>query len=352
MDDEQPDSPSYDDAAYRDQRLPTIDEVAAAAGVSKTTVSHVLSGRRPVAAATKARVLQVVGAMDFRPSGLATSLKKSRSLTVAVVVQDLTNPFYPALARGVQQSVHEAGYLNLLVDAGNDPATARTFVLDAVDRRVDGMVLAGLDIDAAGLAGVARAGIPVVSVGRALPGTLVDVVSANDVQVAFDAVAHLVARGHVRIAAISGPQSSGPGRDRLRGFTDGMQAAGLRTPQRLLATGDWTREGSHRAMAKLLALATPPTAVFCANDLMAIGALDAARERGIDVPGALAVIGVDDIDAASLVTPALTTVRIPATEIGRRAGHLLLERIATPRRGRDQLTNVHVDHDLIVRSST
>lgn len=345
-------SPGPHDGDHRAQRLPTIDEVAAVAGVSKTTVSHVLSGRRPVAPATKARVLQVVGAMDFRPSGLATSLKRSRSFTVAVVVQDLTNPFYPALARGVQEAVHAAGYLNLLVDAEDDPATARTFLLDAVDRRVDGMILAGLDIDAAGLVSVARAGIPVISVGRALPGTLVDVVSANDVQIAVDAVTHLVSRGHKRIATISGPQSSAPGRDRLRGFTDAMHAAGLRTPQRLFAMGDWTREGSSRAMDRLLALAAPPTAVFCANDLMAIGALDAARRRGIDVPNQLAVIGVDDIDAASLVTPALTTVRIPATEIGRRAGRLLLERIATPPSGRGPLANVHVDHNLIVRSST
>lgn len=332
----------------------TIASVAAAAGVSKTTVSHVLSGRRPVSSATRASVMAVVEQLRYRPNALARSLTALRSHTVAVLVNDVLNPFYPALARGVQDAVHGSGYVNLLLDAAGDPARVREFLGIALDRRVDGVVLASLEVDGSDVHEVRRAGVPVVAVGVPLHDSIraeVDVVTSDDRLLAADAVAALVALGHVRIAMICGPQDSSPGALRAAGYRAACTKAGLRVTASMIATGDWTRDGGQQAMSELLTARTPPTAVLCANDLMAIGAVDTCRANGVSVPHDIAVHGIDDIDAASLVTPALSTVHIPATTIGHQAGTLLLERMGAgsvdpePR-------HLTIGHQLIKRAST
>lgn len=332
----------------------TIAAVAAAAGVSKTTVSHVLSGRRPVSEATRAKVLTVVDQLRYRPSMLARSLASLRSHTVAVVVHDITNPFYPALARGVQESVHGEGFVNLLLDAAGDPLRVREFLGIALDRRVDGIVLASLDVASADTHEVRRAGVPMVAIGRPLDPAVreeVDVVTADDERIAADAVDALVALGHRRIGLISGSPDSSPGILRATGYRRACAATGLRVPRSLTATGDWTREGGHKAMLTLLAARIPPTAVLCANDLMGIGAVEACHARGLRVPDDMAVHGIDDIDAAALVTPSLSTVHIPADGIGRQAGALLLERVGADS-GTAEPRQVAVTHRLVRRAST
>lgn len=330
--------------------LPRIDEVAQAAGVSKTTVSHVLSGRRPVSDATRARVLAVVKEMGFRPNGVARSLKSNKSLTVAILVEDVTNPFYPALARGVQLALHSHGYMNFVVDVGQSPHRSDQLLLDAVDRRVDGLILASLAIDPKAVESVIGAGVPVVAAGPAVPGMSVDMVFADDRQIGRDAGRYLVQLGHSKIGSISGPQSSVNGRERQAGFLEALEEAGVKPAKTRQAQGDWTRAGGRESMTRLINARAVPTAVFCANDLMAIGALDSLRAAGLGAPSDVAVVGVDDIDAASLVTPALTTVRIPAGEIGARAGRLLLARMESREQNRLPVVE-HVAHELIIRES-
>lgn len=331
--------------------MPTIEDVAAAARVSKTTVSHVLSGKRPVAAATQAKVRRVIEELGFRPSALARGLTSSRSHTVALMVPDVTNPFYPELARGVQEAVRASGLLVLLADAANSAQQERAFLGEALERRVDGIVVSSFHLTPADLAPALRQSVATISVGPQLAGAEVDVVSADDRQIGRDAVAHLAERGHDLIAAITGPIDAHPGLGRFEGFRDEMRARSLSLPQSRLVHSDFTREGGRAAMERLLkGRAKRPTAVFAANDLMAIGALDAARAAGLSVPGDLAVLGVDDIDAASLVSPALSTVRIPAREIGHAAGRLLVDRIdgVLPPAHRTTL----VAHELIRRETT
>lgn len=321
--------------------------VADAAGVSKTTVSHVLSGRRPVAAKTKRNVLKVMQDLGFQPNYFAQALSAKRSLALALIVQDLTNPYYPTLGRGLQLAVGGAGYVVMLFDAGAGSDMGQAAVKAAIQRRVDGVVIAvGAAEHAAALD---AAGIAAVAVGAGSSAANLDWVSADDERIARDAVAHLYGAGYRRIATIAGPPDRDPGGKRLRGYRDEMTELGLDLDPSLVAFGDWTREGGSAAMAQLLEGMRPPSAVFCANDLMAIGALDVAHERGLRVPQDLAISGVDDIDAASLVRPTLTTIRIPALEIGRAAGNLLLSRIAdgdsTPAR------HVLVQHSVLVRQS-
>jgi len=330
--------------------MPTIAAVAAAAGVSKTTVSHVLSGKRPVSPATRRTVLNVIDELGFQPNSLAQALRSRRTGTVAVLVPDVTNPFYPALARGLQRSLLAQDYLLLLADVGIGDRAVHAFLADAVQRRVDGIVIAALAVTAEDLRTVARARISVVSVGVRLPIDGSDVVSSDDEAVAFDATTYLVNRGHRRIANIGGQPGTPPALGRAKGYRAALEHAGLDLPDGMQVVGDWTRDGGERAMRRILEHATRPTAVFCANDLMAIGAMDAVIAAGLRVPQDVALVGVDDIEAASLVRPALTTMRIPADEIGQVAGSLLLERIGadTAPIGR----SIRVSHELVVRDST
>lgn len=325
-----------------------IQDVADAAGVSKTTVSHVLSGNRPVSLATRRKVERIMDELGFRPNFFAQALNSNKSHTVALIAQDMTNPFYPALARGLQGSVASANQVVMLFDAGAGQSLTRAFVQDVIQRRVDGVVVAVSNVEDE-LLELQRAGIAVVAVGSGLSGFPIDWVSADDERIGSDATMHLHLKGHRRIATITGPPSAEPGSARLAGYVKAMGELGLETDANLCAVGDWTREGGAAALYRLLDQDEPPTAVFCANDLMAIGALDAALESGLDVPGDLAIVGVDDIDAAGLVRPGLTTVRVPAQDIGRAAGDLLLHRIA------EGTTTSHrhvlVQHSLIQRQS-
>jgi LacI family transcriptional regulator len=308
-----------------------IQAVADAAGVSKTTVSHVISGKRPVSTATRRHVESVMEELGFQPNFFAQALQRNRSNTIALIVQDITNPFYPALARGLQTTVASHNQVVLLFDAGAGDAITHAFVKDIIQRRVDGVVVAVSNVDD-DLSKLIKAGIAVVAVGSGLSDRPMDWVSADDVRIASDAVTRLNSAGHTRIAILSGPSGTEPAVGRLAGYRKTMQALGLELAKDLVAIGDWTTEGGTRAMNELLALKEHPTAVFCANDLMAI-----------------ALIGVDDIDAAALVRPALSTLRVPAQEIGQAAGELLLRRLS----GGDDPSHRHVlvQHTLINRDS-
>ena len=325
-----------------------IQAIAEAAGVSKTTVSHVLSGKRPVAAATKERVLKIMEEFGYRPNFFAQALVTQRSQTIALITQDITNPFYPSVARGVQQAATEGGRIVMLFDLGIDPARLRGFVDLATQRRIDGVIAAANGLDAAMLGTLESAGIPVVSIGPMPAGVAVDWVSADDQAIVEDAVRYLHAKGHERIGFIGGVSTVMPGSGRRQGYRRAMQALGLRSPPALQIDGNWARDGAAAATGRMLDLPSPPTAIVCANDIMAIGALDAAFARGLSVPGDLAIVGVDDIDAASLVRPSLTTVRIPAEEIGRAAAMLLLRRLSD-RQGPRQ--HISIPHALVARDS-
>lgn len=327
----------------------TIQAVAEAAGVSKTTVSHVLSGKRPVSASTRRRVEKVMDELGFTPNFFAQALNHNRSNSIALIAQDITNPFYPALARGLQSAVSGQDQVVMLFDAGAvADSLTHAFVTDAIQRRADGVVIAVSDVDD-DIARLIAADIPVVAVGAGASSLPVDWVTADDERIAADAVMHLHLLGHSRIATITGPLTHTPGRPRQTGFLRAMQDLGLDVEAGSIENGEWTRESGFAAMNRLLQRPNRPTAVFVANDLMAIGALDAAHRAGLSVPEDIAIIGVDDIDAASLVRPALTTVRIPAEEIGRAAGELLLHRIA------EGMTSTHrhvlVQHTLVIRES-
>ncbi|WP_270888810.1 LacI family DNA-binding transcriptional regulator [Pedococcus sp. 5OH_020] len=309
--------------ARTDPRV-TIAEVAAAAGVSPSTVSNVLSGNRGVGLALRARVERAVQELGYRPNHVAQNLRTRRSLMVAVVVPDLTNEYYSVLTRGLADTLEHAGYGTYVCNTDGLSHRETKFLQDAQDRGADGVVMAPLSGTSTALAPV-RHDRPFVCVGDYPELHDVDRVVTLEQEGSYAATAHLVSRGAALVAMIRGPERSAPGR--LAGFRQALADAGRPFDNALVVDGGWSREGGSRAMQELLDRDPRIDGVFCANDLMALGALASLRARGIRVPGDARLVGFDDIDAASLVSPALTTVTNPAYETGRQAALLLLSRM-------------------------
>ncbi|MGW7682252.1 LacI family DNA-binding transcriptional regulator [Kribbella sp. NPDC054772] len=308
-------------------RRVAISDVAARAGVSPTTVSHVLSGRRPVSAATQARVRSVMDELGWEPNEVARSLRTQRTQTIALIVPDITNPFYPSVARGLLDVVSEPGYQVLIGNTDGEPRAERDLVARMVTRSVDAMVFAGYYSKAADVAAAVAAGIPVALMGgrRAAPG--IDVLSSDDLAAGELATSYLIDRGYQRIGFVTGPAGDGPPADRVQGYRRALAAAGLRFVRQLIVREEFSRAGGTAGLHALLDLPRPPRAVLCTNDMVAIGALDAVRDRGLRVPDDVAVMGFDDIEAAALVSPSLTTVSGDPREQGRAVGRVLLGRL-------------------------
>jgi LacI family transcriptional regulator len=305
----------------------TITEVAALAGVSPTTVSHVLSGKRIVALSTRGAVHEAIRTLGYRPNNVARSLRTRRSQMVAVVIPDITNTFYSVLTRGLADTVDEAGYGTYVCNTDGSLDREAKFLEDILDRGADGIVLATVDEASEGALNAAAMGVPVVCVGEALDHPRIDVVCADDEVGSYAVTRHLLGRRVRRVAMIEGPTASGA--NRIAGFQRAMDDARRKVDPSLMVAGDWTRHGGYTAMRTLLAVPKRrrPDAVFCANDLMAIGALDAVHELGLEVPGEVAVAGFDDVDAATIVNPPLTTALNPAYDTGVNAGRLLISRL-------------------------
>jgi len=305
----------------------TITQVAALAGVSPTTVSHVLSGKRIVAAETRGTVHEAIRALGYRPNTIARSLRTRRSHMVAVVVPDITNTFYSVLTRGLADTVDGAGYGTYVCNTDGKVDRETAFLQDILDRGADGIVMASVDAASVGALVPADMGVPVVCIGGAIDHPRVDLVTSDDEVGSYKVTRHLIDRGARRVAMIEGPPDSGPAR--IAGFRRAMRESRLRVDRALMVSGDWTRLGGREAMRTLLGRPPQrrPDAVFCANDLMAIGAVDAVHEEGLGVPGDVAVGGFDDVDAATIVNPALTTAQNPAYDVGVNAGRLLMSRL-------------------------
>ncbi|WP_440103600.1 substrate-binding domain-containing protein [Streptosporangium sp. H16] len=306
---------------------PSITRVAQLAGVSATTVSHALNGRRPVADETRRRVLAAIDQLGYRPNVLARGLRTSRSQTIGLIIPDITNPFYPALARGLQDVLGPAGYDEIISNTDGDRELERAAIEQMIARQVDGLAFAVFHTHAEDLLPVIGAGIPVVRLGGRLVQAGVDVVHSDDEGGAAEATRYLLERGYRRIGFVCGPHAEGPAAERVAGYRSALLAAGADADPRLVAHTHFSRAGGSSGTARLLDLPEPPDAVLCANDIMAIGALDTAEERGLRVPADLAVMGFDDIEAASLVSPGLTTMANPAREIGQACARRLLERL-------------------------
>ena len=346
---------------------PTLEQVAALAGVSRATVSRVVNGSPKVSPVVRAQVERAVAKLGYVPNRAARSLVTRRADSIALVVSEpharfFSEPFFAGMVRGVSAALAETG-VQLVLLIAHDPPDRGRLERYVVGGHVDGVLLASLHGDDPLPGILERAGVPAVLVGRPANrggpgdrqdgppvdrGTPVTYVDADNRGGARKAVDHLVARGRRTIATISGPLDMAVGLDRLDGWRDGLAAAGLDGAGDLVEAGDFTEEGGAAAMGRLLARpGRPVDAVFAASDLMAAGALLALRAAGRRVPDDVAVVGFEDSVVARYAQPPLTTVRQPIEEMGRQATRLLLARAA------GEPTGMHLilDVELVVRAS-
>lgn len=331
-------------------RKATIVDVAREAGVSVATVSLALNGSDRCSAVTAERVRTVAQELSYVPNHLASSLRRQSTQTVALVVPDIGNPVYVAMAKAVQRVVKARGYHLSLVST-DEAAQEEVHAIEGLaQRHVDGLIMCSLRVSPELITALEAAQAPVCMIGRVSDAAGVDNVGVDSEQGAALAVAHLAEQGRHVIGFINGEADTVPGSTRLRGFERALQEHRLERDGALIVYSAFTMEGGYAAVDRLLAHRPDMDAIFCANDVIAIGALKRLRERGISVPRQMAVIGMDDITECLICTPTLSSVALHAGERGRLAAELLLDRLASPEPRPVQ--RVMVTPQLIVRESS
>jgi len=329
------------------QRI-TMADVASEAGVSLMTVSRVVNNKGEISDSTRQRVQTVINRLGYRPSDIARSLVTNRTGTIGLVVPDNSNPFFSEVARGVEQVAFEEGYSVFLCNTEEDPQRELAVLQSLEEKRVDGVILCSSRLEENELQTVLARHSAVVLVNRRDPEGRFGAVLIDDVRGGRIIVEHLISRGHRKIGFLSGPARSFSGQQRAVGYRAALEAAGI--PHR----PEWERpclpivESGREVAHDLLSRHPEITALFCYNDLSAIGALHACADLGRRVPDDVAIAGFDDTPLAALVTPAVTTCRIPMTELGGQALRLLLDHIHNCT-GRCQ--DVIIRPQLIIRAS-
>jgi LacI family transcriptional regulator len=302
----------------------TIRDVARRAGVSVATVSRVLNGSAQVAEDTRVRVEGAAAALRYTPHGAARSLITRRTDVFGVVLPDLYGEFFSEVIRGMDPLARQRGY-HLLLSSSHDDRGQIEFALGAMRGRVDGIVVMSPNVPARELAACLPADVPAVLLNCDSGGERFPAIGIDNYGGAVAMARHLVSLGHRRIAMVRGAEGNFDARERLRGYRDALAEAGL---QPLEAAGDFTEAGGHRAARELLADGGRPTALFCANDSMAVGAMSAVREAGLRVPDDVAVAGFDDVPIARYLNPPLTSVHVDVHRLGARAVELLCDAVA------------------------
>lgn len=306
----------------------TIADVARLAGVSTMTVSRVINAKSDVGPATRARVEEAIASLEYRPSAMARGLSTRRSKTIGLLVPDITNPFFPAIVRGAEDVAWSEGHAVSLSNAVEDVERERAALRHFEGHRVDGLVVCSARLPDDDLTALLRRHPASVLINRAVPdvdglGIVASSIEVDDERGAQLAVQHLVAGGRRRIGLLAGPARSASSHKRRAGYRAALSSAGLASGADWIVDGEPTEAAGRDACLALLDRHPDLDAVVCYNDLMAVGTLQAAAALGRRVPADLAVVGCDDIRLASLVTPALTTLRTDTYALGRRAAELL-----------------------------
>jgi LacI family transcriptional regulator len=319
--------------------ISTIHEVAKLSGVSVSTVSRVFNGYTDVSERTRQKVLASARKLDYSPSAAARTLVMQRSQLIGVVLftgherPDLQHPFFLEVLVGLKHSLGDQGY-DLLLFSSERPGSSvgrHSYARQARHHRVDGIVaLAVEDTDDSEIRKLVEANTPVVGVDLVVAGSRATYVASDNLGGARLAVEHLHSLGHTRIAHIVGLAHTKPAADRLLGYRAEVHALGLEQRPEYEVQGDFYTESGEEAMRALLALPEPPTAVFAASDLMAVGAVKAVEDAGLRCPDDVAVVGFDDVQLAELVSPALTTIRQDKRGLGAAAARSLVQMIDDP----------------------
>ena len=306
----------------------TIKDVARLSQVSSMTVSRVINGSDRVSAETRRRVEEAIAELGYVPSRLARGLIRQRTGTLALIVPDVANPFFTLIVRGAEDVARRSDYRIILCDTRTDLAIEREVIEEMIAHRVEGIAIAPVsDRSRSHLRRLAKFGVPFVLIDRTVEGVDCDVVLGDSVAGARRLVEHLISLGHRRIGFIVESDQVSTARDRHEGYAEAVQAAGLPLDPLLVVRSTVDPTGGFGGMLRLLELDDPPTAVFTVNNLVALGAIEAVRANGLDVPTDIALVCFDDIEYASRLYPFLTVMAQPAETLGSLGTQLLLDRI-------------------------
>lgn len=305
----------------------TIRDVANLAGVSITTVSHVINKTRYVSDELCQRVNRAMEQLSYRPNILARSLRLGATKTIGLIVPDNSNPYFAEIARIIEDIGYENGYSVLLCNSDGLGEKEAAYVNMMIAKQVDGIIFIAAGNTQEHLNDLTNRNIPVVVVDRDIAPALADVVLVNNESGGYAATRYLLDLGHTKIACITGPSEITPSAGRVHGYRKALQEAGLTVRDECIIAGDFKPRSGEKAMAELLNLSDPPTAVFICNDLMALGAFRTLRYANKRVPYDISIVGFDDITLASELMPPLTTVAQPIVELATLAADLLITRI-------------------------
>jgi LacI family transcriptional regulator len=306
--------------------MPNIRDVSARAGVAPSTVSAVFTGKGRVGPTTRARVIAAAQSLSYRPNGLAQSLRRRQTKSIGLIIPSVSNPFYMALARGAEDAAFAAGYDVLLCNSDRDPAKEWHYVASLRDKWIAAMIFAAPMVALDQVVFAKHESTAVVVMNAPYEDQSVDEIWIDYRSATREIVEYLVGLGHRRIAYLGGPQSVPRFRDRLEGYCGTLRALGL-YDEGLVRIGGYGFEDGYAQAATLTAARADVTAIFCASDVIAIGALGALVDRGVRVPADVSLVGFDDVPLASLVRPRLTTVYQPSYEAGKVAVELALARL-------------------------
>jgi LacI family transcriptional regulator, galactose operon repressor len=327
--------------------MSTIGDVAKRAGVSTMTVSRVINNSGYISRETRERVEQAIAELGYVPNMLARSLRFKKTKTIALVLTDITNPFFTTVARGVEDTASEQGFSVIFCNTDESQDDETEYLNLLVQKQVDGVVLVPAHSASESIIFLREQNVPVVVLDRRIPGIEVDLVRCDSEAGGYQLTRHLLELRHRRIGILSGPLGVSTATDRLAGYRRAMQEAGL---ERSEFFGSFKDNDGYRMAQEALALDPNPTALFATNNLVAIGCLRALREAGIRVPEDISVVTFDDLPPAMVFDPFLTVVSQPAYEMGQQATGLLLDRLAG--KGESQPQEIILPTQFIIRQSS
>lgn len=317
-------------SAEKETPLPSIYEIAQEVGVSPSTVARALRGTGYCSKEKYDRIMEAAARLNYVPSHAARSLKSKRTNKILFCIPDIYNPFYFGMIKGASDVLDQHGYYCILCHTRGDKALEKKMLQNLKEGYGDGMIFVSFDFNKDNIAQVNACGRPVVLTNnyQSLQGEdRFDCVYIDTFEGIFLSCVHFIRQGYRSIGYIGGDTAVQTGRERFAGFVKAMNEYGIPINQRLLREGDFSRAGGDRAMDEMIRAGTVPEALVVANDLMAIGALQACRRHGLAIPRDVAIIGMDNTDMASCTTPELSSVNMKEEEIGRQAARLLMERI-------------------------
>jgi LacI family transcriptional regulator len=324
----------------------TIKDLAKKAGVSYATVSRALNNHPEVNEETRRKIVKLAGDCGYRPNAIAQGLVKKETKTIGLLIPDITNPFYPEIARGVEDAANETGYTVFLCNTNWSVERELNYLTVLKQKQVDGIIIAPIhdfkdhfDLWVKSAVFISRVNFPKYT------SILIDNIRGSQM-----AVEYLINKGHCHIAFIGGQKHIWDNQDRLQGYQQAMAMHNLAINPVYIQNGDFKRESGHVMMKKLLACEAPPSAVFAANDLLALGAIQAINEQGLAIPKDIAVVGFDDIEFASLPEIQLTTVAQPKYDMGKLALLTLIDQI----KGGDDILNkkILLEPELVIRKTS